>query len=149
MIKVAIDSNVLFSAFVNQGAVARKLLVLAGEQRIYLGVPKYCLLELEPVFRDKLGQDWDRRYRQLQDWVDTYAEEIIYPRGKMLNRYKDYVVGDVFDVPVIASAIEWGAEYFVTGNFKDYRKEKVELHLKMISVRQFLNIFQAEEGADY
>jgi len=60
MIKVAIDSNVLFSAFVNQGGVARKLLVLAGEQRIHLGVPKYCLLELEPVFRDKLGQDWDR-----------------------------------------------------------------------------------------
>lgn len=146
MIKVVTDSNILFSAFISQGGIVRKLLTLSEEQKICLGVPKYCVLELEPVFRDKLGESGGSSYRQLKDWIETYAEEIMLPRGKILNRYKEYAT-DIFDVPVIASAIEWGANYFVTGNIKDYNREMVERHLKLISVRQLLETIQTAERA--
>jgi hypothetical protein len=110
----------------------------AQAKEIVVGVPKYCLLEIEPVFRDKLGEGWQEHYETLLAWAKTHTHEIPLPRGHILKHYKDYT-NDVFDIPIIASAMEWGANYFVTGNLKHYNKEKIETHSRILSLRQFLD----------
>jgi predicted nucleic acid-binding protein len=140
--KVAIDSNILYSAITSPGGSARRLLALAEEEKIRLGVSKFCRYELEPVFRDVIGEGWEKYFKELTNWLDIHAEEIVKPRGSVLNKYRDYVK-DPEDLYIIAPAIEWGAEYFVTRNFDDYDREKVNSHLLMVSVRQFLEIFHA------
>jgi len=139
--RVAIDSNILFSAIAFGGA-ARQLLALAEDNKIRLGVPKFCRYELEPVFRDKLGERWRDLFKELTDWLDVNADEIMKPRNKVLKKYWDYVK-DPDDLYIIASAIEWGAEYFITGNLRDYDSEKVSNHLSMVTIRKFLEIFYA------
>jgi len=138
LLRVAIDSNIFFSAFTKPGGAASQLLRLAEEQKFRLGVPKYSILELEQVFVDKKLED---AYMELVQWVKDNAEEIVLPRGKILNRYKDYAI-DIWDIPVIASAIEWNADYFITGNIIHFAKEKVEQHLKMFTIRDFLKMFE-------
>lgn len=139
--KAVADSNIFFSAFCYPRGAARQVLRLVEENKIRLGVPKYCILELEPVFRDK-GREED--YVQFIGWVSDYAEEITIPRGKTLNRYKDFA-RDVWDVPIIASAIEWGAEYFITGNSDDFDMDKVGRHLQLVTIRQVLEMFAAPQ----
>jgi hypothetical protein len=107
-------------------------------KEINVGIPKYCLLEIEPVFRDKLGECWQERYEALLAWSKTHAYEIPLPRGHVLQRYKDYT-NDIFDIPIIASAIEWDADYFVTGNLRHYNEDKIKTRLQILSLRQFLH----------
>ena len=126
--------QISFSAFTNLGEQQASCLGLAEEQKFRLGVPKYSILELEQVFVDKKLED---AYMELVQWVKDNAEEIVLPRGKILNRYKDYAI-DIWDIPVIASAIEWNADYFITGNIIHFRKGKSRTTLKNVHNKRFL-----------
>ncbi|KAF1086312.1 hypothetical protein SPSYN_00029 [Sporotomaculum syntrophicum] len=145
MIKVAIDTNILFSSFVF-GGNPRKLLCLAENHKIRLGIPKYCILEIESVFKDKLGKEADKHFQMLEEWVDMYAERISKPRNKIVNKYKD-CTNDIWDLPVLASVVIWEPDFFVTGNHRSFNKSKVELYVKMVSTSELLSIFESAQIA--
>lgn len=141
VIKVAIDTNILFSSFVF-GGNPRKLLQLAEEHKIRLGIPKYCILEIESVFKDKLGKDADAYFQSLEEWIDMYAERINKPRNKIVNKYMD-CTNDIWDLPVLASVVLWEPDFFVTGNHRSFNKKKVDLYVNMVSVNELLNILES------
>lgn len=143
VIKVAIKSNILFAAFVYGGA-PRKLLKLAEEGFLRVGIPKYCLLELESVFNDKVKEDPREKYRQLVDWAETYAELIPHPRNKVFAQYQN-CTNDQYDLPIIAAVVTWSPEYFVT-NDKGFKEEEVQKHVKMASISELLTIFRSDPG---
>lgn len=147
VIKIAIDTNILFSSFVF-GGNPRELLQLAEEYKIRLGIPKYCILEIESVFKDRLGQKADEHFQLLEEWVDMYAERISKPRNKTVNKYKD-CTNDVWDLPVLASVVAWEPDFFVTGNHRSFKKNKVELYVKIVSVIEMLNILESANIATY
>ncbi|SFH42684.1 hypothetical protein SAMN05660649_05162 [Desulfotomaculum arcticum] len=141
MIKVAIDTNILFSSYVF-GGNPRKLFRLAEDRKISLGIPKYCILEIESVFKDKLGQEADKYFQLLEEWVDTYAGRISNPRNKIVNQYKN-CTNDIWDLPVLASVVLWEPDFFVTGNHRSFNKSKVELYVKIVTVSEMLNILES------
>lgn len=143
MLKIAIDTNIIFSAIVYRGK-PRQLLGLAEKNQIRLGIPKYCVLEIESVFKDKLGTNWETYFRNLTDWADVYSELLPKPRNKVVSQYKD-CTRDVFDTPVIASVVAWQPDYFV-GTDKGYFNEEVEKYVRIASVSEILALFHAKDG---
>jgi len=140
MLKIAIDTNTLFSAIVYRGS-CRQLLKLAEEYKIRIGVPEYCLLELRSVLYDKFGQEkCEEYYTSLVEWINDYADLIVKPRNNQLNKYLD-LIDDIWDVPVIASAHMWAPDYFITGD-KKLSQEKVGKLLKISTVAEILNMFK-------
>ncbi len=144
MIKVAIDSSTLFSAIVYRG-IPRQILKMAEDNKIRLGIPEYCLLELKSAFYDKFGEDkGGEYYRELAEWANDYAILIIKPRNDIINEYKGYL-DDIWDVPVIASVHAWTPDYLVVSD-KKFFNERLGQILNIVRVTDFLNLFNDATG---
>lgn len=143
MLKIAIDTNILFSA-IAYGGKSRQLLSLAENNRIIIGITEWSISELKSVFMDKFGEDADKYIKQLEEWVYDYARLLPKPRNKDLNKYLG-CVSDIWDIPIIASIHRWDPDYFVTGD-KKINNERVRQLLNVVTLSEILSILRKEKA---
>ena len=132
-LRIVLDSNVLVSALLGQGAPRQLLLILSREHTIVSSVQ--MLAELEDVLlRDKF---------QLTDGQIADYLSLIISGSTVLNvaDYPNVIKTDPDDDVILASALEGETDYLVTGDkhlllLKEYHKTKI------ITVKQMLALFE-------
>lgn len=107
--KVFADTNVLASALTTHGLCVELLRHLLEKPGIELVVTSAVRAELERILRNKFGRELSSLplTRELLARLVTTATE---------PHELPVALSDPDDVPIVASALSTGAEYFVTGD---------------------------------
>ncbi len=115
MIRVFLDANVLFSAALTEGGVARALFEVAKKRKdITLLTTGYALEEARVNLERKAPQ-------ALLDLRGLLAGVTVLEEPPMqLVQQLASLVPDPHDVPVLAGAVSARANLLVTGNAKDF-----------------------------
>lgn len=125
--KVALDTNVLVSAFATRGLCADLLYAILAEHRLLVGTT--VLAELRRVLRDKMKvpsgvvQDVDAFLRHEAQVVD---------HAPMLS----FDLRDKSDIPVLAEAMAGAADVLVTGD-RDLLDIAAGAPIRIASPREF------------
>jgi putative PIN family toxin of toxin-antitoxin system len=106
-VRVALDTNVLVSAVATRGLCADIFNLVLAEHELILGAT--VLRELQRVLRQKLRipADTIREYDEL-----LRREAVVVAKAKALP----VAIRDESDIPVLAEAVEGGAEVLVSGD---------------------------------
>ncbi|TAJ92221.1 MAG: putative toxin-antitoxin system toxin component, PIN family [Gammaproteobacteria bacterium] len=105
--KVALDTNVLVSAFATRGLCADLLHVILAEHQLIVGAT--VLTELRRVLRDKI-----KAPAEIIQETDAFlrSEALVIERAPVLA----VKLRDKSDIPVLAEAVGGGANVLVTGD---------------------------------
>lgn len=117
MNRVFLDANVLFSAALTEGGVARSIFEVAKERGdVALLATGYATREA----RINLERKAPRRIAELRALLEdvTLSEE---PPAWLVERLAP-LVPDPDDVPILAGAVFAGAQLLVTGDRKDFQE---------------------------
>lgn len=108
--KVALDTNVIVSAWIRNGPEAEVVTEAYGGS-FELIIPQVVVRELEEVFSRKFAWSRERIEQMLEDFVAV---------GDLLTTVKriDVIPGQDADNQILACAVEHGADYLVTGDRK-------------------------------
>ena len=133
--KVFLDTNVLVSAFTTRGLCADLFRATLSQQEFFVG--KVVLRRVERILR--------QRFRMPERLVDDITAllrsfPVVDPPAKLPT----LSIRDRDDVPVIASAIAAGADYFVTGD-KEILALSEKLPLRILSPRQLWEVMRGDE----
>jgi len=131
---VFIDSNVWFSAFYKDGICSK----LLGNIKS-LG-QKVCISELvlEEVIRNI-----QLKIPNVLTFFINYLKEnkIIVLKNPSTNALLQYdKLAHKFDLPIIVAAIEFKCNFFISGNLKDFNRQKIKKvsNIILISPREYL-----------
>lgn len=108
MLRVFIDTSVLFAAVYSQSGYAHDLITLALNEKVTVILSKTILNEVERNLRKKAPQRL-APYRTLLLLLDAETSE---PSSDIFESVSDYVVAK--DVHVVAAAIAAQPDYLVT-----------------------------------
>lgn len=125
--RVALDTNVLVSAFATRGLCADVLQVILAEHELVLG--ETVLGELRRVLRQKI-----RMSAAMSEEVETFLRRhaVIVPDAPPLRlRLRDRT-----DLPVLAEALAGEAEVLVTGD-RDLHANPAVVPLPILTLREF------------
>ena len=141
-VKVFLDSNVIISGIFSDKGSPRIILDI-----LYLGLPfivastgRYNIIEIERNLKRKMPKAIPTIY---QRYLPELNLEIIpLPSKEEIEEYYGYTSEK--DVPVFVSAIKGKADFFVTGDKKNFSKLKKKRHLKskILNPSEFLDIFR-------
>lgn len=125
--KVALDTNVLVSAFATRGLCADLLQVILAEHELILGAT--VQQELRHVLRQKL-----RLSSEMADEVDAFLRR----RAMLVAEAPplDLPLRDPTDLPVLAEAVAGQADVLVTGD-RDLQAAPRPTPLPILSPREF------------
>ena len=125
--RVALDTNVLVSAFTTRGLCADVLAVVLGEHQLVLG--EKVLGELNRVLEEKM--------RMPRDSVDE-AHAFLRQEAAVISQGADVVaeIRDPDDAEVLAEAVGGLADVLVTGD-RDLLDVADQLPIKVLSPRGF------------
>jgi len=138
-VKVFLDSNVIISGLISDKAAPRLILDLLCYELPFMqaAIGQYNLEEIARTITRKLPA----ARPVLHDFMSRLKFEIIpLPEGKKLEKYRGVIVGE--DLPVLVSAIEFGADYLVTGDKKHFGelRGRKDIPLKICSPSEFVEI---------
>jgi putative PIN family toxin of toxin-antitoxin system len=115
--RVFVDSNIIVSAVLFPKSSAAKALNLAIQNHTMI-LSSYVLWELEKVFLRKFPDNW----LDLEKFLRRVKYETI--ELKKIDHRKYPALRDKNDVPILAAAIESGADILLTGD-KDFFAVKI------------------------
>ncbi len=125
--KVFLDTNVLVSAVATRGLCADVMRAVLSSPQLVISIP--LLNELCRTLTDKIGLPEDI----VSDFSDLLRQDAICSTSTdTLNI--DF--SDADDIPILASALNGGAEYFVTGDKALLELDKVS-KMDILSPRRF------------
>lgn len=141
--KVFLDSNVIISGLFSDKGAPRIILDL-----LCLGLPflvgatgQYNLIEIERNIMKKMP----KVLPLYKEYLPKLNLEIVpMPLSKDIKKLFGHISDK--DMPVLASAIIWNADFLVTGDKKDFAKLEVKnkYPFKILSPAEFLNIILPE-----
>lgn len=108
--KVALDTNVIVSAWIRDGPEAEVVTEAYGGT-FELIIPQVVVRELEDVFSRKFAWSRERIEQMLEDFVAV---------GDLVTTVRriDAIPGQDADNQILTCAVEHGADYLVTGDRK-------------------------------
>jgi putative PIN family toxin of toxin-antitoxin system len=129
--KVFIDTNVWFSAFYSS-ANSEKLIKAHINQKIKAVVSQKVLEELVTNIRRKIPS----AMAPMQTLFESAPPVVIKNADQLDFKIKECVNDK--DQMIFQSAVNSRAEYFVTGNLKDFKKDKIEktYKIKIVSPKE-------------
>ena len=136
MIRVFLDSSVLFSAVASLNGGSAFLLEGARQNRFEVNVSHLVLLEVERNVRKKLPLTALKRYHHLLETVPFHVVQ--NPAAEELRVYQSLIHEK--DVPILAAAVKSGSDYLVTLDRKDFLTDKLRsarLSLRILTPKQF------------
>lgn len=144
-VKVFLDSNVIISGIFSDKGSPRIILdiLCLGLPFIVASTGRYNIIEIERNLKRKMPKAILIYKKYLPD---LNLEIIPFPSKEEIEEYYGYTSEK--DVPVFVSAIKGKADFFVTGDKKDFSKLKKQRHLKfkILNPSEFLDIFRRLYG---
>lgn len=144
-VKVFLDSNVIISGIFSDKGSPRIILdiLCLGLPFIVASTGRYNIIEIERNLKRKMPKAILIYKKYLPD---LNLEIIPLPSKEEIEEYYGYTSEK--DVPVFVSAIKGKADFFVTGDKKDFSKLKKQRHLKfkILNPSEFLDIFRRLYG---
>lgn len=131
MLRVFIDSNILFSAIAFPGSTAR-LVVERIFQTGTLVVCSYSIDEINMVFARKLPNKID----VWEEFLKTAPIELVDTPYGLKEQELPYI-RDEKDIPILASVLLSQPDCFVTGD-KDFHTDEIEKRIKVLTPAEFL-----------
>ena len=120
MLRVLLDSSVLFSAIYSNKGHARDLIVLAEQQQISLIISEYIYAEVRKNFQKKASD----LVLLLDQFIQIVPIVVVKnPPKKLLKEVSLYVHPK--DAPIVATAIDQVADFLVSFDQKDLVQNKV------------------------
>lgn len=136
---VFIDSNIWFSAFYKKGTcstILRELTNSSWEMVISEQV-------LEEVIRN-IKEKIPAALPVVIAYFDSIKPTVVKnPSNHARNRYAG--LAEPHDVAILAAAVDYGCQYFLTGNTKDFKEKhiKEEVDLQIIVPSQFILLIKS------
>lgn len=138
-VKIFLDSNVILSGLLSDRGAPRIILDLLSLRLPFVtgATVQYNLMEIERNITKKLPEIMDI-YREY--FPKIHLTVIPMPKKKDLNKCRG-MIGDK-DLPVLVSAMNFGADFLVTGDKKDFAKLVGDnrLPLKIVSPAELLGV---------
>ncbi len=130
---VFVDTNVWFSAFYGSKN-AEQILKMHVENKIKVVISKFVLNELVKNIKQKIPQATSA----LEKFLESVPPKIINNPSKIQVVIKQNV--DKKDQFIFQAAANYNANYFVTGNLKDFNLKVLEkeFDIRILSPKQFL-----------
>jgi len=114
MLRIFLDSSVLFSAIYSNHGHARDLILLAEQKKILLVISKYVMAEVKKNLKNKAGE----LIGLLDLFIEAASIKVIADPPKKLIREVGLFVHSK-DAPVVAAAISQKVDYLVSFDRKD------------------------------
>lgn len=131
--KIFLDTNVLMSAFIAHGICADIFRIILSEHELIIST--YVLDELENVFDKKINLP-PLQIQEILQYLNTFKVIKDHNPPCVINlRDKD-------DIPVLAAALNSGADILVTGD-KDLLEVTTEYNIKIINPKAFLRLVKS------
>lgn len=131
LLRVFIDSNILFSAIAFPGSTARRVV-----ERIFqtgtLVVCSYSIDEIKMVFARKLPHKLD----VWEEFLKTAPFELVDTPSNLKEQELPYI-RDEKDIPILASVLLSQPDCFVTGD-KDFHTDEIKKRIKVLTPAEFL-----------
>ena len=136
--RVFLDSNVLISGFISEGGPPRMILELLSRDLPFLcaATGRYNIIEIERNIAKKAPGILPTYMEHIKKLALTVAPA---PTEAEVEAWPWPVARK--DVPVLVSAQNWGADFLITGDKKDFEglKAVAELPFRIISPAEFLD----------
>ena len=123
--RVFVDSNVWFSAF-HSSLNCQKILISHEEGQINAVISQQVLGEVVKHIRMKIPD----MLPHFQNFMVTSPPEIVADSLKIPKEIM-LIISDQKDQPIFTSAIVAEVDYFITGNIKDFKRDKLEKMTKI------------------
>jgi predicted nucleic acid-binding protein len=138
-VKVFLDSNVIISGLISDKAAPRVILDLLCHDLPFIqaATGQYNIDEIERTIVRKLPQ----MRNVFHDFLSRLRIKIIPMPGRQnLSKYRGLIADE--DLPVLVSALHYGADYLVTGDKKHFKglRERKDIPLKVCSPSEFVEI---------
>ena len=138
-VRVFLDSNVILSGLISDRAAPRLLLDLLCHDLPVLraATGQYNLEEIQRVISRKLPAILPA----FRDFMPRMHIEIVpLPVKRKLAPYRGMIKDE--DLPVLVSAIEFGADYLVTGDKRHFRgpRGRADIPLRICSPSEFIDV---------
>lgn len=134
MIRIVADTNVYVSAIVF-GSTCEEILTLARSGLVEINISPAIQRELRRVLRT--GFQWtEPQVRAALTEVATFTS-LVYPTVKLTG-----IVGDDADHRILECAVAAEAEFLVTGDKKDLLPLVLFREIRIVSPREFLDLFR-------
>lgn len=130
MTKVFLDANVYFSGFLSNEGASCFLLELARRNKIQVFATRLVLHEAERNLRKKTHPKILKSFRRFLQ--QTKIRVIPSPDEKILQRCESLIHPK--DVPVLAAALESGADYLITLDRRHFLTERISTVLKKMKI---------------
>ncbi len=131
--KVFLDTNVWFSAFYGSEN-CRRVVELHAQKKIKAVVSRLVVRELT----QNLGNKYPQGLKLVAEFFSKFPPEMVDDRFEIDRKLKN--LADIKDLPILLSAYSAKAEYFVTGNIKDFAVKKIfnKLNIKVVTPKDFV-----------
>lgn len=142
--KLLYDANALISLAIGGKPQVILSKILYNDLPIRIGVPEYAFQEAYDVLEEKAGPKNAREViNYLKDMLKQVdAECLPLDDAQTLKRYES-IIGDFKDVPIVASAARWGANYIITSD-SDFYGDNAKQLIKPIMAHEFLDLLEKE-----
>ena len=125
--KVFLDTNVLVSAVATRGLCADVLREILVSHQLVVSAP--LIAELEKILHDKLGVPQE----VISDFIEVLTGDCIWSEITHLAKIK---IKDKNDILILSTALNGGAEIFVTGDGELLELNDIE-SMRILSPRNF------------
>ena len=138
-ISVFVDSNVWFSAFYKEGICSRLIRNLVkSPYKIVVSE-----LVLEEIIRN-IKQKIPDALSMVIEYLDKIKLTVVKnPKPTRVEQCQDFA--NTKDLPILISAIDYKCHFFIPGNLKDFRVEKIKdkTGLKILKPSGFIKLIKS------
>jgi predicted nucleic acid-binding protein len=140
-VKIFLDSNVILSGLLSDRGAPRIILDLLSLRLPFFtaATGRYNLMEIERNIERKLPEIMET-YREY--FPKIHLRVIPLPKEKDLHKYRGMI--DRKDLPVLVSAVNFGADFLVTGDKKDFARIAADKRLpfQIVSPADLLDVIK-------
>lgn len=134
--KIVCDTNVLVSSFIFPGGVPDQILNLTRLKQVQLVLSPEIITEFKKVLLQKFKYTENETVEFLDRLLNV--AELVYPKERI-----EVIKRVPADNRILECAIEAKADYLVTGDKKDILPLQKIADTKIVSPRQFLDLYNS------
>jgi putative PIN family toxin of toxin-antitoxin system len=138
-LRVFLDTSTLIAGIASSRGAARAVLQLAEMGLIEVIVSRQVIVEADRNIEEKLPEMLNE-YRKFIELLEPVLMDD--PRKQDVERFKKVIDHD--DAPILASAVNSGADCLITWDRKHFIAKNIQIHsnLKIVTPGEFLKYFR-------